>query len=166
MTAPSEVAAAREEVERARSHISDTIDEIESRLIAPVNAAKQRLDVIQLVRDHPWPALAIAIGAGVLVSATGADAKAAAIAKQTAIDVGTSAKEKAIDLGTTAAHAARDLPSTTRSAAQNVTHAAGSYFDGLAGSLLLAFIDRLREPAAVSNAPQADASSTAHHPPA
>lgn len=135
MTAPVEVAAARDEVERTRAHISDTIDEIETRLIAPVKAVKQRLDLMQLVRDHPWPALATAIGVGVAVSVSRADIKAATIAK-----------EKAIDAGTAAARIGRELPTTARGAAAGARRAAASYVDGLAGSLLLAFIDRLREP--------------------
>ena len=33
--------------------------------------------MIQLVQEHPWPALAIAVGLGMLVGGSGADAKAA-----------------------------------------------------------------------------------------
>jgi hypothetical protein len=135
MTAHVEVATARDEVERTRAHISDTIDEIETRLIAPVKAVQQRLDVMQLVRDHPWPALATAIGVGVAVSVSRADVKAA-----------TMAKEKAIDAGTAAARAARELPTTARGAAAGAKRAAASYVDSLASTLLLAFIDRVREP--------------------
>jgi hypothetical protein len=39
---------------------------------------EQKLNVVQVVREHPWPALAIAVGAGVLLSGSGADLKAAA----------------------------------------------------------------------------------------
>jgi len=34
--------------------------------------------VKQMVRDHPWPALAVAVGAGILLSGSRADVKAAA----------------------------------------------------------------------------------------
>jgi hypothetical protein len=136
MTAPTDVAAAREEVARTRANISDTIDEIEMRFTAPVNAVKARLDVVQLVRDHPWPALAAAIGAGVLVSASGADAKAARIVKT-----------KAADAGAATVRAARGLPDNAREAVRGASRAAGSYADGLAGTLLLTIIRRLREPA-------------------
>ena len=142
MTAPAEVATAREEVARARAHVADTIDEIETRLVAPVKAVKQRLDLAQLVRDHPWPALATAVGVGVLVSASGADTKAATLAK-----------EKAADASSAAARTARDLPSNARSAALGAKQAVASYFDGLAGSLLVAFIDRFREPAPEADKP-------------
>ena len=39
---------------------------------------EHKLNVVQVVRDHPWPALAIAVGAGVLLSGSRADVKAAA----------------------------------------------------------------------------------------
>jgi len=39
---------------------------------------EQKLNVVQIVRDHPWPAIALAVGAGVLLSGSGADVKSAA----------------------------------------------------------------------------------------
>jgi hypothetical protein len=57
----------RRDIELTRERMSSTIDELE-----------QKLNVAQMVRDHPWPALAIAFGAGVLLSGSGADVKAAA----------------------------------------------------------------------------------------
>jgi hypothetical protein len=36
------------------------------------------MNVTQLVRDNPWPALALAVGAGILLSGSRADVKAAA----------------------------------------------------------------------------------------
>jgi len=39
---------------------------------------EQKMNVMQMVKDHPWPALALAVGAGVLLSGSGADLKAAA----------------------------------------------------------------------------------------
>jgi hypothetical protein len=152
MTAPADVTAAREEVVRTRAQISDTIEEIETRLTAPVKAVKNRLDVVQLVRDHPWPAIAAAIGAGVLVSASGADVKAARLAKA-----------KAADAGAAAVRAARGLPDNARGAAHGAARAAGSYVDGLAGTLLLALFRRLGEPA---SAPAPAAPTPAAEPPA
>jgi len=40
---------------------------------------EQKLNMMQLVKDHPWPAIALAVGAGVLLSGSGADIKAAAV---------------------------------------------------------------------------------------
>ena len=57
----------RRDIELTRERMSGTIEELE-----------QKLNVKQLVRDHPWPALAIAVGAGVLLSGSRADVKAAA----------------------------------------------------------------------------------------
>ena len=60
-------AAVRRDIELTRERMSSTIQELE-----------QKLNVTQLVRDHPWPALALAVGAGVLLSGSRADVKAAA----------------------------------------------------------------------------------------
>lgn len=57
----------RRDIELTRERMSTTLDELE-----------QKLNVVQLVRDHPWPALALAVGAGVLLAGSGADVKAAA----------------------------------------------------------------------------------------
>ena len=57
----------RRDIELTRERLSSTLDELE-----------QKLNVAQFVRDHPWPALALAVGAGVLLSGSGADMKAAA----------------------------------------------------------------------------------------
>ena len=57
----------RRDIEVTRERMSGTIEELE-----------QKLNVKQLVRDHPWPALAVAVGAGVLLSGSRADVKAAA----------------------------------------------------------------------------------------
>jgi hypothetical protein len=57
----------RRDIQLTRERMSSVIDELE-----------QKLNVGQVVRDHPWPALALALGAGVLLSGTRADVKAAA----------------------------------------------------------------------------------------
>ena len=61
---PAEV---RRDIEMTRERMSGTIEELE-----------QKLNVKQMIADHPWPALAVAFGAGVLLAGTKADAKAAA----------------------------------------------------------------------------------------
>jgi hypothetical protein len=60
-----------------RERMSETIDELEARISERISVVKERLDLKQLVEDHPWPALAVALGLGVLLAGTGADAKAA-----------------------------------------------------------------------------------------
>jgi len=57
----------RREIELTRERMSSTIEELE-----------HKLNVKQMVRDHPWPALALAVGAGILLSGSKADVKAAA----------------------------------------------------------------------------------------
>ena len=57
----------RRDIELTRNRISDTLEELE-----------QKLNVSQIVRENPWPSLALAVGAGVLLSGSRADVKAAA----------------------------------------------------------------------------------------
>jgi hypothetical protein len=57
----------RRDIEVTRARLSTTLDELE-----------RKLNVAEMVRDHPWPALVLAVGAGVLLSGSGADMKAAA----------------------------------------------------------------------------------------
>jgi len=57
----------RRDIELTRNRISDTLEQLEN-----------KLNVTQMIRDNPWPALALAVGAGVLLSGSRADVKAAA----------------------------------------------------------------------------------------
>jgi hypothetical protein len=57
----------RRDIELTRERISSTLAQLE-----------QKTNVAQIVKDHPWPALAVAFGAGVLLSGSSADVKAAA----------------------------------------------------------------------------------------
>lgn len=65
------------EIDASRERISDTVAELDARVSRRVDAVKERLDVVQLIRDHPWPALAVALSAGLTLGMSGADAKAA-----------------------------------------------------------------------------------------
>ena len=56
----------RRDIEMTRERISTTLAQLE-----------QKANVSQIVRDHPWPALAAAVGVGVLLSGSKADVKAA-----------------------------------------------------------------------------------------
>lgn len=145
MSLKAEVAAARDDVARARAQISGTMAELETRIAAPVKAATGKLDVVQLVRDHPWASLAVAAVAGALVGGTGADVRAADAAKEHVTRAGHAAASAAAD-------AAREVPDRARSAAQTAARGASAYVDGLAGTLLLAFINRLRESESASAA--------------
>lgn len=57
----------RRDIERTRERMSSTIAQLE-----------QRLNVVQVVREHPWPALALAFGAGLALSASSSGENAAA----------------------------------------------------------------------------------------
>ena len=57
----------RRDIELTRNRISDTLEQLEN-----------KLNITQLIRDNPWPSLALAVGAGVLLSGSRADVKAAA----------------------------------------------------------------------------------------
>ncbi len=56
----------RRDIEMTRERMSTTLAQIE-----------KKMNLMQIVRDHPWPAIAVAVGAGVLLSGSGSDVKAA-----------------------------------------------------------------------------------------
>ena len=57
----------RRDIELTRERMSNTFAELE-----------QKLNVMEMVKANPWPAIALAVGAGVLLSGSGSDVKAAA----------------------------------------------------------------------------------------
>ena len=57
----------RRDIEITRERMSDTIAQLE-----------QKLNLMQIVKDHPWPAIGAAVAAGLLLSGSRADVKAAA----------------------------------------------------------------------------------------
>jgi hypothetical protein len=58
----------RADIEHTRARMSDAIAELEN-----------KVDLTQKVRDHPWAAVGVAFGAGVALSASQADLKAAKV---------------------------------------------------------------------------------------
>jgi hypothetical protein len=58
----------RAEIEQTRTRISGTIAELE-----------RKMDVTQKVRDHPWAAVGVAFSAGIALSASRADVRAAKV---------------------------------------------------------------------------------------
>jgi len=71
------IAAARHDVHATRQRMASTVVEIEDRISGTVASAKRKVDVATLARENPWPALGLAFAAGIALSATGADRKAA-----------------------------------------------------------------------------------------
>ncbi|MHB0948754.1 MAG: DUF3618 domain-containing protein [Gemmatimonadaceae bacterium] len=57
----------RRDIELTRERMSSTLDQLE-----------QRLNLSQVVRDNPWPALGAALAAGIILSGSRADVKATA----------------------------------------------------------------------------------------
>src|SRR5947209_7952219 len=47
----------KRDIEMTRARMSDTLQELE-----------QKMNITQIVKDNPWPALALAVGAGVILS--------------------------------------------------------------------------------------------------
>lgn len=74
---PETTTEVRADIEQTRERMSGAIAELE-----------RKVDVTQKVRDHPWAAVAVAFGAGVALSATKADVKAAQITSQATKDTG------------------------------------------------------------------------------
>jgi hypothetical protein len=157
MSTESEIAATREGIAATRIRMSDTAAEIEAHFTdrvevvkERVGAVKDRLDIVQLVRDHPWPSLAVAVGAGVAVAASGADRKAATAAADASRTAATrsveavktgarSLKSSAFDAAESGAEHARQAPSRARTAIVGA-------LDSLAAKLAMSLIHHLREP--------------------
>ena len=57
----------RRDIELTRERMSTTLNQLE-----------HKLNVVQVIKDHPWPAIALAIGAGFALSGSRADVRAAA----------------------------------------------------------------------------------------
>ena len=57
----------RRDIELTRERMSDTLTQLE-----------HKLNVMQVVKDHPWPALAVAVAAGALLAGSRSDVRAAA----------------------------------------------------------------------------------------
>jgi ElaB/YqjD/DUF883 family membrane-anchored ribosome-binding protein len=138
-----DISAARDDVQRSRAQVSDTIAEIEARVTAPVRAVKERLDVGRMIQDHPWAALTTAIATGVIVAAAGADRRAASLAA----DAARKGAEKAREGSVAGARMAREAPSKSRSALS-------SMMDGIGAKVAVTVIDALREPAGTRPTPE------------
>jgi ElaB/YqjD/DUF883 family membrane-anchored ribosome-binding protein len=146
-----DISAARDDVQRARAQISDTIAEIEAMVTAPVRVVKDRLDVGRAIRDHPWPALTTAVAVGALVAVTRADRRAASLAA----DAARTGAEKAREGAVAGARMAREAPSKSRSAM-------AAMVDGIGAKVAVTLIDALRRPE-VASEPSRSALGFVHH---
>ena len=155
-TAP-DLSTAREDVQRARAQISETVAEIEARVSAPVRAVKQRLDVGRLIQEHPWAALTTAAAMGAAVAASNADQRAASLAAGAA----RKGAEKAREGGVAGVRLAREAPSKSRSAL-------AALVDGIGAKVAVTLIDALRESrtGSVAEEPRAGLGFVRHDAPA
>ena len=85
----------RYDMAMTRQRMADTLAEIESRVSNTVDGVKAKLDVMQLVRDHPWPALAVALAAGYALAATGADSAAASAVAEGSVSAAEATRDAA-----------------------------------------------------------------------
>lgn len=58
---------ARRHIEATRARLSDTIDEIEDTLIRKKERIRNRFDMAAPIRERPWAAMGLALGAGLLL---------------------------------------------------------------------------------------------------
>ena len=58
----------RADIEQTRARMSNAIDELE-----------RKIDVTQSIQEHPWIAVGVAFGAGIALSASNADVRAAKV---------------------------------------------------------------------------------------
>jgi len=68
----------RADIELARARMSGALAELE-----------RKVDVTQKVRDHPWTAVGVAFGAGIALSASRADLRAAKVTADATRETGT-----------------------------------------------------------------------------
>ena len=121
----------RHEIAETRDRMSGTVAELEERTRQAVADVKRKLDPLHVVKDHPWPALAATFGAGVLLSTSGADRKAAAATRRAAEQtphLATDAAKRAVGAG---AGAAATMAGKLRARSAGEDHSSSS--DSVAG---------------------------------
>jgi hypothetical protein len=74
---PETTTEVRADIEQTRARMSGAISELE-----------RKVDLTQKIREHPWPSVAVAFGAGIALSASRADVKAAQVTTQATRDTG------------------------------------------------------------------------------
>jgi hypothetical protein len=74
---PETTTEVRADIEQTRERMTGAIAELE-----------RKVDVTQKVRDHPWAAVAVAFGAGVALSTSKVDVRAAQVTSQATRDTG------------------------------------------------------------------------------
>lgn len=144
MTAQDQIASAHDDVVNTRARMADTVAQIEARVTGQMDTVKAKLDIVQMIRDNPWTAIAVATGVGAAISASGADTKAASAASASARQGATVAAAKAKEAGAAGVEALKGAPSTASRAASSARGGIFGYLDALAASAVEGLIERIR----------------------
>ena len=133
----------RREIDATREKMAATAAEIESRIQGKVDAVKQKLDVADHVRAHPWPALAIALVAGAALAASDSDRKAIRATTRAAKKAPRATGRALKAAGTGAAHLAGSAVKRVRGGHDE--HKSGDDNDGFLGRMRARFAEQARE---------------------
>jgi hypothetical protein len=82
----------RRDIADTRARLSDTLAELDTRVDKVKHAVTHTANPLPAVREHPWLALGLALGAGVAIGMSGADRKAATAVKTGAKKAGPAIK--------------------------------------------------------------------------
>ncbi|HEX7019034.1 MAG TPA: hypothetical protein VF159_03430 [Gemmatimonadaceae bacterium] len=101
----ADIEQARDDIRVTQQHIGETVAEIESRLSETTSEVARRANPLTYAREYPWIAVGLALGAGLAIALTDADARAAsAVASgvkrggKASVDAANATKEKVVDL--------------------------------------------------------------------
>lgn len=160
MSTHSEIEAAREQLAAVRDRMSSTAAEIDALVTERVDAVKERVNVAQVVRDHPWSSLAAAMTAGVAIAASGADRKAASATVTASRNAARTGAETVKSVSRRAASATAE---TARTAPSRTREAIVGALDSLAAKMALSLIEKLREPQPLPVTPEASGLGYSHN---
>ena len=68
----------RRDIAETRARLSDTLAELDNRVDTVKHAVTKTANPLPAIREHPWIALGLALGAGIAIGMSGADRTAAA----------------------------------------------------------------------------------------
>ena len=136
----------RDEMAETRAEMSLTTAELRARASESVQAAKQKLNVAQLIREHPWPALGVAVALGAAIGGSRADEKAAAAtvagarrAVRAPVDAVKGSIEKRRARGGDEPRAMSDLE--TASESRHVSRGVGARLSGMLAATIAGALD-------------------------
>jgi uncharacterized protein DUF3618 len=70
------------------SEVRTDIEQTRARMSGAIAELERKVDVAQRVRDHPWTAVGVAFGAGIALSASRTDVKAAKVTAEATRETG------------------------------------------------------------------------------